>query len=83
MQCCASQMYGCGVQVAAERHSEELRAVCVDITANCLPDVLVRIQAASINWRPLSGLLTRDEVMLPAASALQDAAATTSGIHVV
>ncbi|CAK0782930.1 hypothetical protein CVIRNUC_006125 [Coccomyxa viridis] len=29
------------LQVAAERHSEELRAVCVDITANCLPDVLV------------------------------------------
>ena len=36
----------CGVQVAAERHSEELRAVCVDITANCLPDVLVRVQTA-------------------------------------
>ena len=29
-------------QVAAERHSQELRSVCIDITANCLPDVLVR-----------------------------------------
>ena len=28
-------------QVAAERHNEELREVCVDITSHCLPDVLV------------------------------------------
>ena len=28
-------------QVAAERHSEELRSVCVDVAAQCLPDVLV------------------------------------------
>ena len=47
MQEYAPQMCVSGVQVAAERHSEELRAVCVDITANCLPDVLVRVALAS------------------------------------
>lgn len=30
------------LQVAAERHSGDLRAVCVDVAALCLPDVLVR-----------------------------------------
>ena len=44
VQGCALKKFVLGVQVAAERHSEELRAVCVDITANCLPDVLVRLQ---------------------------------------
>jgi hypothetical protein len=31
------------LKVAAERHSEELHAVCVDVAGQCLPDVLVTI----------------------------------------
>ena len=52
LQRCALQTCVSCLQVAAERHSEELRAVCVDITANCLPDVLVRVHSA-----PMTGLL--------------------------
>ena len=57
LQVCAWQTCVFGVQVAAERHSEELRAVCVDITANCLPDVLVRVAVVSTTYLLLAATI--------------------------
>jgi hypothetical protein len=41
-------------QVAAERHSEELRGVCIDVALQCLPDVLVRPLMGAPNQNPVT-----------------------------
>lgn len=44
MQCCiASSVYGFGVQVAHERSSVELQAVCMEVAGDCLPNVVVSL----------------------------------------